>query len=54
MNILFPFFIIINIHFGEHDPAWRQATLPVRLGGLGKWSAVDLTPSAYLASTAAP
>ena len=43
---------ITNIDF---DPAWKQATLTVRLGGLGIWSAVDLglTLSAYLALTAA-
>ena len=44
---------ITNIHFGEYDLAWSQATLPVRIGGLGIRCAVDLAPSAYLASTAA-
>ena len=42
-----------NIRFEDEDPAWTQATLPVRYGGLGFRSAVQLAPSAYLASTAA-
>ena len=44
---------ITNIHFEESDPAWQQATLPVKLGGLGVRSAVQLAPSAFLASAAA-
>ena len=44
---------VTNIHFGDEDPAWTQATLPVRYGGLGFRSAVQLAPSAYLASAAA-
>ena len=44
---------ITNIHFEESDPAWLQATLPVKLGGLGVRSAVQLAPSAFLASAAA-
>ena len=44
---------ITNIHFEEPHPAWLQATLPVKLGGLGVWSAVQLAPSAFLASAAA-
>ena len=44
---------ITNIHFTEDDPAWTQATLPVKLGGLGIRSAVQLAPSAFLASAAA-
>ena len=44
---------ITNIHFDENDPAWIQATLPVKLGGLGIRSAMQLAPSAYLASAAA-
>lgn len=44
---------ITNIHFGEQDPAWTQASLPVRQGGLGIRSAVQLAPSAFLASAAA-
>ena len=34
------------------DSAWIQASLPVKNGGLGIRSAVDLAPSAYLASVA--
>jgi len=44
---------ITNIHFGESDPAWLQATLPVKMGGLGIRNAVQLAPSAFLASAAA-
>ena len=44
---------ITNIHFPNESPSWSQATLPVRLGGLGIRSAVQVAPSAYLASTAA-
>ena len=44
---------VMRIHFGDDDPAWTQATLPVRYGGLGFRSAVQLAPSAYLASAAA-
>ena len=44
---------ITNIHFSEDDPAWTQATLPVRMGGLGIQSAVQLAPSAFLASATA-
>ena len=32
------------------DRAWTQAALPVKLGGLGVRSAVEVAPSAYLAS----
>ena len=39
---------IMNICLSE--AAWTQATLPVRLGGLGIRSAVQLAPSAFLAS----
>ena len=31
--------------------AWSQATLPVKQGGLGIRSAVDIAPSAFLASS---
>ena len=41
---------VTNICFGDDDPAWTQATLPVRYGGLGFRSAA---PSAYLASATA-
>ena len=44
---------ITNINFSKDDPAWTQATLPVRMGGLGIRSAVQLAPSAFLASAAA-
>ena len=30
----------INVHLPEESPSWSQATLPVRLGGLGIRSAV--------------
>ena len=39
---------ITNICLGE--AAWTQATLPVHFGGLGIRSAVQLAPSAFLAS----
>ena len=35
------------------DPTWTQATLPVKNGGLGVRSAVQLAPPASLASAAA-
>ena len=44
---------ITNIKFGPDDPAWTQATLPIGVGGLGIRSAVQLAPSAFLASAAA-
>ena len=44
---------ITNIHFSEESRSWSQATLPVRLGGLGIRSAVQVAPSAFLVSTAA-
>ena len=42
-----------NIQLAESDPSWTQSTLPVRHGGLGILSAVQLAPSAFLASAAA-
>ena len=36
----------------EPWPAWLQASLPVRAGGIGVRSAAQLAPSAYLASAA--
>ena len=39
---------IMNICLSE--AAWTQATLPVQLGGLGIRSAVQLAPSAFVAS----
>ena len=41
---------ILNINLT--DPAWSQASLPVRCGGLGVRSATLLAPSAFLASAA--
>ena len=38
---------------GEACPSWIQASLPVKLGGLGIRSAVHLVPYVYLASTSA-
>ena len=43
---------IVKVEFDEDDPAWTQATLPVRCGGLGIRSLVQLAPSAFLASVA--
>eukprot|EP00731_Ephydatia_muelleri_P000760 Em0001g760a len=42
-----------NIQLAESDPSWTQSTLPVRHGGLGFRSAVQLAHSAFLASAAA-
>ena len=42
---------ILNVSFTS-DMGWKQATLPVRTGGLGVQRAVELAPSAYLASAA--
>ena len=44
---------ITNIHFEEDSPTWLQATLPVKMGRLSIRSAVQLAPSAFLASDAA-
>ena len=44
---------LTNIHFVEDCPTWLQATLPVKMEGLGIRSAVQLAPSAFLASAAA-
>ena len=44
---------ITNIRFGVDDPAWLQASLPVRFGELGFRSAVQLAPSTFLVSAAA-
>ena len=35
------------------DLTWQQATLPLRLGGLGIWQASDMTYAAYLGSCSA-
>ena len=42
----------LNLQFMDSDPAWVQAQLPITLGGLGIHSAVQLAPSAFLASAA--
>ena len=42
-----------NIQLAESDSSWIQSTLPVNCGGLGIQSAVQLAPSAFLASAAA-
>ena len=42
-----------NIQLAESDSSWIQSTLPVNCGGLGIRSAVQLAPSAFLASAAA-
>ena len=39
---------IVNVSFD--DTQWLQATLPVRDGGLGVRSCIQLAPSAFLAS----
>ena len=44
---------VSNCDLSAHDSAWLQASLPVKLGGLGIRSAVQLAPSAFLASSAA-
>ena len=40
---------ITNIDF-DHGDSWLQATLLVKSGSLGLWSAINLAPSAFLAS----
>ena len=42
---------VINVDLSD-DLAWLQASLPVRAGGIGIRSAVQLAPSTYLASAA--
>ena len=44
---------IMNTPIECSDPAWIQATLPVKYGGLGVRSAVTLAPCAFLASASA-
>lgn len=41
---------IINTLLTENDPAWMQASLPLKVGGLGVCLAVQVAPSAYFAS----
>ena len=43
---------IANINLVDNDSVWTQASLPVWYGGLGIRSAVQLAPSAFLASAA--
>ena len=46
---------VTNIHFADgSDPSWIQAMLPIKFGGLGIRSAVQLAPSAFLASAVPP
>ena len=41
---------VTNTPLGSNSAAWLQATLPVKLGGLGIRSASEVAPSAFLAS----
>ena len=41
---------VTNNQFQPGSSAWTQATLPVKFGGLGIRSAMDVAPSAFLAS----
>lgn len=42
---------IIKTNILEGSAAWTQATLPIKFGGLGIRSAIEVAPSAFLAST---
>ena len=42
---------VINTQLERDSPAWEQATLPVKMGGLGIRDAVSVAPSAFLASS---
>ena len=44
---------VTNTPLLQDHKVWAQATLPVRVGGLGMRSASVLVPSAYLSSSAA-
>ena len=44
---------VTNTPLIQNDKAWTQASLPVRLGGLGVRRATQVAPSAYLSSSAA-
>ena len=44
--------MITNVPLGDSDTAWTQASLPAKQGGLRIRSAVQLAPSAFLASAA--
>ena len=43
--------LVTNTLLERDSSAWMQASLPVKLGGLGIRSAVSVAPSAFLAST---
>ena len=43
---------VTNCPLVQDKKAWLQASLPVKLGGLGIRRAVQVAPSAYLSSTA--
>ena len=44
---------LLNVSIDVNCPSWIQASSPIRLGGLGLWSAEQLAPSCYLSSAAA-
>ena len=44
---------LLNVNLDYSDASWTQASLPVRMGGLGIRSAVQLAPSCFLSSAAA-
>ena len=44
---------VTNCPLTQNEKAWLQASLPVKLGGLGVRRATQVAPSAYLSSTAA-
>ena len=44
---------LLNVSIDVNCPFWIQASLPIRLGGLGFRSADQLAPSSYLSSAAA-
>ena len=44
---------LLNVVIDPSSPSWSQASLPVRLGGLGFRSAVQLAPLCYLFLAAA-
>ena len=48
------YYVLRSISFITNCPSVQeQASVPVKLGGLGIWRAVQVAPSAYLSSTAA-
>uniref|UniRef100_A0A1X7SSY7 Reverse transcriptase domain-containing protein n=1 Tax=Amphimedon queenslandica TaxID=400682 RepID=A0A1X7SSY7_AMPQE len=44
---------LLNVNLDYNTTAWAQASLPVRMGGLGIRRAVQLAPSCFLSSAAA-